>query len=314
MDKGQIPDYFLFIINPKAGRKDSTILTEQVRAAFPDKPGEPVCRVVQTDRPGHATALAAQCAREMGGRAVVFACGGDGTAHEVANGIAGTEAAMSILPVGTANDFARAVMPGLGTDDILRNVRYPSIRPIDAIEANGRICLNIASLGFDTKVQRRASSLTARWRAMGSMSYFFAIILTLFGKREYHMHYRLETIDESGVTGVIEQDAAYILAAICNGRFYGGGFNPAPQASQDDGILNVCLVDSLPLHQILPLIPKYKKGTHLGHPAVHSWLVTAGQIRSTSDLLLGNFDGEIFETTTLDFRVLPQALRFAFYP
>lgn len=127
------------------------------------------------------------------------------------------------------------------------------------------------------------------------------------------MHYRFETVDESGAIQVVEQDANYILAAICNGRYYGGGFNPAPQASQDDGLLDVCLVDSLPLMKILPLIPKYKKGTHIGHPAIHCWKATAGQIRYTSERLLGNFDGEIFEADTLDFNVMPKALRFAFY-
>ena len=313
MDMGQTPDTFLFLINPKAGRKDSQELTMQIKAAFSGKPGTTTCEVLLTDRPGHATGLAAAFAREKGSRAVVFACGGDGTAREVANGLAGTESAMSILPVGTANDFARAVLPGLDTAGILARVQKPVIRPIDVIMANGEICLNIASLGFDTRVQRRASKLNTSCRALGGLSYPLAIILTLFGQRKYQMHYRFETVDESGAIQVVEQDANYILAAICNGRYYGGGFNPAPQASQDDGLLDVCLVDSLPLMKILPLIPKYKKGTHIGHPAIHCWKATAGQIRYTSERLLGNFDGEIFEADTLDFNVMPKALRFAFY-
>jgi len=313
MEMGQTPDTYLFIINPKAGRKDSNELTKQIMTAFSGKPGAPACEVIWTDRAGHATELAALFAGEKGSSGVVFACGGDGTAREVANGLVGTAAAMSILPVGTANDFARAVLPGLDTAAILARAEKPVIHPIDVIMANGEICLNIASLGFDTRVQRRASKMNNRCRFLGGLSYPLAILLTLFGQRQYRMHYRFEIVDDSGAIGVVEQDATYILAAICNGRYYGGGFNPAPQASQEDGLLDICLVDSLPLREILPLIPKYKKGTHIGHPAVHCWKAKAGQIRFQTERLLGNFDGEIFESETLDFQVMPKALRFAFY-
>jgi YegS/Rv2252/BmrU family lipid kinase len=307
------PDRFLIIINPKAGRKDSSYLVDRIKAIFAGAPGQPVCDVVLTDRPGHATELSAHYARQYGGHAVVIACGGDGTAREVANGIARTPAAMAILPTGTANDFARAVYTTCQLGELLPRLPYPDIRPIDVIDVDGEICLNIASLGFDTKVQRKAQQINARCRYLGSFVYPLAIMLSLFGKREYPMRYELVAVDDEGRTETIRGDARLILAAICNGRYYGGGFNPAPAAKPDDGLLNFCLVDSMPLLKMLAMIPRYKKGTHLGDPAVYSRIVRSGTIQATEGLLLGNFDGESFTRGQITFQIQPRALRFAFY-
>ncbi|MEA4890904.1 MAG: diacylglycerol kinase family protein [Clostridiaceae bacterium] len=313
MESDRAPDYFLFIINPKAGHLDKINLAERIKSAFSSQNSKLECHVVQTEKPGQAQALAADCARQYGSRAVIFACGGDGTAREVAGGVARTDAAMGLVPIGTANDFAKTVLPGVRLDWLLPRLPGPDIRPIDVIEADGQICLNIASLGFDTKVQRQASRLNARFPWLGQFSYSLAVVLSLFGNREYPMHYQMQTIDQDGRKGEIEGDARFILAAICNGHYYGGGFNPSPHALLDDGRLDFCLVDNLPMRRIIPLIPRYKKGTHLGDPAIHLWPVVSGHIQAQKGLLLGNYDGESFEKEMIDFRILPGVLRFAFY-
>ena len=307
------PLHFAFIINPTAGRMHLTDLGDKINKFFKDKPNGHTAEVLMTGYGGHASELAADLAERHGRRLICFACGGDGTAQEVANGIAGTDSAMSILPIGTANDFARAALSTSDPDSLLQMVLQPRIRDIDIIDVDGRICLNIASLGFDTKVQKIASAITAKVRWLGSMSYPFAIIISLFGQRAYPMHYRLNTIDTEGKAGLAESDASFILAAICNGRYYGGGFNPAPMASLDDGKLDFCLVDSLPLRRMLPLIPLYKKGRHLADPAVHCWQVTGGTITAPSGNLSGNLDGEAFERPSINFQIIPRGLRFAFY-
>ncbi len=303
----------MFIINPKAGHLDKTNLADRIKAVFSEQGGKIECQVVQTEKAGQAKDLAADCASRYGSRAVIFACGGDGTAREVANGVARTDAAMGLVPIGTANDFAKTALPDFRLDWLLPRLPRPDIRPIDVIEADGEICLNIASLGFDTKVQRQASRLNARFPRLGQFSYSLAVVLSLFGKREYPMHYRMQAVDKDGRTGTIEGDARSILAAICNGHYYGGGFNPSPQARLDDGLLDFCLVDNLPMRRIIPLIPRYKKGTHLGDPAIHLWSVVSGHIQAQEGLLLGNYDGESFEKKMIDFRILPGVLRFAFY-
>jgi diacylglycerol kinase (ATP) len=307
------PRHFAFIVNPVAGRRPWPDLDQKINLAFQAQPFGHTFEIIRTDRAGHASDLAAGLAARHGAALVAFACGGDGTANEVVNGLAGTPAALGILPIGTANDFARAALTRNDPDGLISRLPWPDIRPIDVIRVDERICLNIASLGFDTKVQRNATALTARARWLGKLSYPLAIIQALVGNREYPMHYHLETIDEQNQAGIAEGDARFILAAICNGRYYGGGFNPAPQARIADGRLDFCLVDSLPLRRILPLIPLYKQGRHLSDPAVHSFQVTGGRIEAGTGMLLGNCDGESFEKQTIDFQVLPLALRFAFY-
>ena len=309
----QQPDVFRFIINPKAGRRDGSYLTGPIEAVFAAAPGHPDCRIILTEQPGHATKLAADFAAQYGERAVIVACGGDGTAREVAKGLVGTRAAMSILPIGTANDFARVALSTSEIDRLLPLMPDPQIRPIDVMAVDEEISLNITSIGFDTKVQRKALQLNARFRFLGSLSYPLAIVLSLFGNRQYGMRYSVEAIRPDGSLEHIDGQADIILAAICNGRYYGGGYNPAPAALIDDGRLFFCMVDNIPLRRILTLIPRYKKGTHLDDPAVHSWPILSGEITGTRGALMGNFDGDSFGREQIRFHVLPGALRFAFY-
>jgi diacylglycerol kinase (ATP) len=307
------PKHFTFIVNPRAGRFHNDELIRRIEAIFLDEPHGHTAEVILTDRRYHASELAAKHAARHGANLIAVACGGDGTANEVVNGIFGTAAALAILPIGTANDFARAALSTTNLDQLLAKILQPDIRPIDVIQVDERICLNIASMGFDTKVQRTASAINAKVRWLGSLSYPLAIFSALFGGREYAMHYQLQTIGPESKTATIEGDANFILAAICNGRYYGGGFNPAPNAILDDGRLDFCMVDSLPLRRILALIPLYKKGRHLSDPAVHCWQVTGGRIAAPAGNLLGNLDGEDFEKPAIVFKVIPAGLRFAFY-
>lgn len=314
MDQSNSDLQYLFIINPTAGRKHLSDLAHRIEEVFVRAGRSDRYSIVLTDRGGNAMELAADFARKYGDKGLVVSCGGDGTANETANALSGTQTAMTILPTGTANDFARAVLSGKNPAELLEKILNPTIRPIDVIQVDDKVCLNIMSFGFDTKIQRKAGELNKRYRKLGSFSYPLAIFLSLWGKRDYRMRYRLTIIKEDNTEQELNGDRNYILAAVCNGQYYGGGFNPAPGALVDDGVLNVCMVDVLPLARILMLIGKYKKGTHLGHPAIHSWNVRAGHLYAPEGvLLMGNMDGELFNKQELSFEVKPANLRFAFY-
>lgn len=313
MSQIKTPDIFHFIINPKAGRRDGSYLVGAIESVFANAPNGMECRILMTEQPGHATNLAAEIAARFGERTVIVACGGDGTAREVAAGVVGTRAAMSLLPIGTANDFAHAFLSTTSVDRLLPKLTQPEIRPIDVIAVDDTISLNITSLGFDTKVQRKALQINERFRFLGRMVYPIAIALSLFGKRSYSLAYAVDTIQPDGTVETIRGQASIILAAICNGQYYGGGFNPAPQARVDDGELLFCLVDNLSLKKILTLLPRYKKGTHFGDPAIHAWPVRSGDIEGIDESLLGNYDGDSFVREKIHFDVLHRALHFAFY-
>ena len=77
-------------------------------------------------------------------------------------------------------------------------------------------------------------------------------------------------------------------------------------------ILEIALIDNLPLPRILQLLPRYKAGTHLGDPAVHMYRASEGIFRTRQGSLPGNYDGELFQTAEIRFKVIPHALPFAF--
>ncbi len=303
---------FRFIINPQAGRRDGSYLKEDIASIF-QAAGKLDCQTIITEAAGHATELSREFARQYGAEVLVLACGGDGTAREVATGLVGSPAAMGILPLGTANDFARYALSTCDVKKLLPKLPYPQIRPIDTIAVDDQISLNITSLGFDTKVLQKARIIGKHWRKLGSFAYTLAIGWAIFGKRQYEIAYTFDAVKPDGATEKISGETKTILAAICNGQFYGGGFNPAPAARVDDGLLYFSIVDNMPLWQIPGLIPHYKKGTHLQHPAVHGWSVTGGEVRGLGELLLGNYDGDQFQKDKISFTVLAGSLRFAFY-
>ncbi len=305
--------HYLFIINPHAGRKHMKNLAGIIDRAFLTHGMPDQYSIVMTDRGGHAIELAAAFADKYGDQGVAVACGGDGTINEVAQALYGSRTALAVLPIGTANDFVKTVYPGKSLEQILDGLFEPTIRPIDCFFVDERICINIMSLGFDTKVQKAAGRILSRHRWLGSASYPFAIVQSLFGTRDYDMHYKFTAVDDEGQETEVEASSRYILAAVCNARYYGGGYNPAPAASIEDGLLDLCLVDSLNLIKILGLIGKYKKGQHLGHPAIHYYRVKSGEAKAEGkSLLLGNIDGEQFEKDRLGFEIRPSALDFVF--
>jgi YegS/Rv2252/BmrU family lipid kinase len=308
------PKEYLFIINPIAGRRHMTELVAGIEEVFTEAGLKEHYSVVLTDRGGHAVDLAKAFADKNGSAGLVIACGGDGTANEVANAVAGSQTAMTILPIGTANDFAHFALSGDDPLRLLPQITNALIRPIDVIDMDGKICLNITSFGFDTKVQRKASYLNKRYRWIGRFSYPLAVFLSIWRGREYEMEYTLQLRKEDGKQSTISGQIRYILAALCNGRYYGGGFNPAPEAKIDDGILDLCMVDTIPLIKIIGLIGRYKNGTHPGHPAISMYKVTAGSFKAPAGkMLVGNIDGELFEKEELEFAVKQSYLNFAFY-
>ncbi len=307
---------FLFIINPQSGSRQDAGLEEAIRAVFDRHHLTPSIRIERTLHTMHARDLAADFARVHGSRGVVIACGGDGTAHEAANGLAGTATALGILPIGTSNDFAKTVYPSLTLSQLLERMPFPRIAPVDLIAVNDSYCLNIMSLGFDTKVQRTMLDLKRRFRWLIRLSYPLAILISLFGNRRFVMDCEFDAAPDQpgGLASTMTGRVQFILSAFCNGRYYGNGYFPAPGASVTDSLIDICLIDPLTLPQILGLIPRYKKGTHISHPAVHQYRTASGHIQALpGQELLGNYDGESFHANRIDFKVLPGCLQFAFY-
>ena len=289
----------LFIVNPAAGGVDKT---DEVRArvvsAFAQRPDEQV-EIYVTKAPQDATAKIRAEAAE-GSELRVYACGGDGTFNECAAGVAGfPHAAVCPFPTGTGNDFCRM----FGAEkDLFRDLDAllaGSVHPIDAIDCNGRCSVNICSAGIDARIGTNVHKYTDLPLVGGAAGYVVSAAVEMFKGIASPM--RITSGDFSG-------DGEYSLVCVCNGRFYGGGFNPSPDARPDDGVLDIFIVKKVNIIQFASLIGKYASG----HASELTKLVTHLQGQEITidfgEENVINLDGEAYYTKRAVMRLLPGAV------
>ncbi len=313
---------YVFIENPIAGNKIRRLLFKQVQSAFRLNPDDEMI-IEETKYGGHAKEIAADYAVNYGRDCVIVSCGGDGTVHEVANGLANTETPLMLLPFGTGNDFAKKIygVKKIDAFNVVKafglhsgKIKY-RVKPIDLIDYNGEKCINVMSYGLDTKVETIGKKLSDKFKFLGHQAYNIAIIPSIMQSMKYKINIDINCIDDNGKPYKITKTPMdYTLFAICNASYYGGGFCPAPDARLDDGLLDYCIADAMNLVQALPLIPRYSAGTaneysdkiHIGH-------VVGGRIWTADGKpLLGNCDGENFDYTEVRFRIEEKALNLCF--
>lgn len=241
----------LFVMNPHAGKFDrSQEMLEKVRTVMEGR-GEP-WEAVRTQGPGHATRLVEQAAGQ-GGPLRVYACGGDGTLNEVVNGAAGREhVAVTHCPMGSGNDFLRIFGQDAARFRQLDQLLDGPQTAMDLIDCNGRLSLNVCSVGFDARIGFGAADFKKLPMVSGSMAYRLSALRTIV--RGIHLPYRVE-IDGEELPG-----DRFTLLCVCNGRYYGGGFNPSPTAVPDDGWLEFVAVPAVSRLTVLALIQKYARG------------------------------------------------------
>lgn len=310
---------YIFIENPIAGNKDRQMLFKQVQSAFRMIDDEMI--IEETHYRGHAKEIAAQYAEKYGDECVIVSCGGDGTVHEIANGLAHTQTPLMILPFGTGNDFAKKIYKTKNIDASkvvkafgLHNgkIKY-KIMPIDLIDYNGEKCINVMSYGLDTKVETIGRKIAGKIKFLGHQAYNIAIVPSVLQSMRYQINFELDCVDREGTPYKWSQAPSdYTLFAICNASYYGGGFCPAPNSRLDDGLLDFCKVDAINLMEVLPLIPKYSEGTanEEATDKIHTGYLTGGRIWSTDgSALLGNCDGENFDYSEVVFKIEPKALK-----
>lgn len=286
------------IVNPAAGRGRARRAWEATIRPMLREGGLSFTEVYE-DRPRAAVPLAEQATRE--GYEIVAAVGGDGTVHEVLNGILGPAVArrpaLAVVPGGTGNDFARGV--GIPKDMIaaarllLERGRW---RRVDVGQVNDRYYGTISGVGFDAEVAAEVNGWP-KWVA-GTVVYTAGILKTLI---TYRCAPTRITIDGETV------EVPMFLIAAANTPWYAGGMYMAPHARPDDGYLEVILARDLTKLETLGVLPKVFSGDHLKHPKVSHR--AAREIRVESDVSLAiHADGETVGRVPAVFRVLPQAL------
>ena len=293
----------LFVMNPHAGKFDrSQEMVEKVRSAMAGR--REAWSAVRTEGPGHAIRLVAEAARR-GDPLRVYACGGDGTLNEVVNGAAGqAHVAVTHCPMGSGNDFLRIFGGDAGRFWQLEQLLDGPQTAMDLIACNGRYSLNVCSVGFDARIGFGAADFKKLPLVSGTAAYQLSALRTII--RGIHLPYQVE-IDGEPMPG-----ERFTLLCACNGRYYGGGFNPSPTAMPDDGALEFIVIPAVSRFTVLALIQKFARGEIGEIP--QAILRRGRQMRVHCDRVSAvNVDGERVDGQELSIGLSDQKVQF-FYP
>jgi diacylglycerol kinase (ATP) len=299
------------LLNPNAAgsrgaRIRPTLERELERAGLP-------YRLQATEGPGHARVLARALAEE-GSPGPIVVAGGDGTIHEVANGLIdsgdATRHPLAILPVGTGNDFKQMVRGPGGIPALIALLKAPQIRAFDVgfarWEGGASHFVNLLGVGIDVEVLRRRARF--HWLS-GLPQYLAALTQALIQFRPRAMALTLE----GGTAGSGEAlRTPILLAAVTVGPTVGGGFRLSPAALPDDGLLDLFLAEPLSLFKVLRTLPRVIRGTHGGDPGIHLRTLTRARIVAQDGAPFAfELDGELGpqETRWLELELRPAALR-----
>ena len=289
----------LFIVNPTAGGKDKSItVSRAVRAAFENRDGEYEIYITKApmDAADKIRAEAAVCEHLR-----VYACGGDGTFNECVCGAAQLEnVAVCPFPTGTGNDFCRM----FGEEkDLFRDLDAlldGSEHLIDLIDCNGRMSANICSVGIDARIGTEVHKYSGLPLVGGAGAYVVSAVVNVFKGINRPMKVRIGNYSDNG---------EYALLCACNGRFYGGGFNPSADARPDDGVLDIFAVPGVSLFTLATHIGQYAAGKADRYPKViKHFKGDSLHIEFEEDNVI-NIDGEAMYAKTVDMKLLPGALR-----
>ena len=289
----------LFIVNPTAGGRDKTEeVRARVSAAFASR--EDSFEIYVTKAPmdaAHKIETEAKTAEHLR----VYACGGDGTFNECVCGAAGKpNVAVCPFPTGTGNDFCRMFGEERDLFRDLDALLNGTERSIDLIDCNGRFCANICSVGVDARIGTDVHKYSSIPLIGGATGYVVSAAVNMFKGIATPMEIRCEDVSVSG---------KHTLVCACNGRFYGGGFNPSRDARPDDGILDVFIAKKVNLVQFAALIGKYAKGDADQMPSLITHVRTSGElvIRCEKEDV-AQLDGEALRAKEFRIRMVPGAL------
>lgn len=266
----------IFIVNPTSGNGKSIKITNEIKKILTSD--NDAFEIYYTSAPKEATDIAMSFSDDE--QKIIYSVGGDGTLFEVVNGLAHSNNLLGIIPVGTGNDFVKMI----DNDD--------PITYVDLCRMNEHYFINIASVGIDAEIAKNKENMVKK-HVPKSLRYVASIVDTFF-------KFDFPTIEANVNAKEINQPIT--ILAICNGKYYGGGFKIAPQAIFNDGMFDVYLVDKLSKAKIPGLIMKLIKGTHEESNYVHK--IQSNKVSVHSDIPLNcNLDGEIFNLYDMEFEI-----------
>lgn len=273
---------YIFIVNPESAKGNAMKIIGNI---------EKVCKqehieyeVCYTLAQGDATRLAQSYKDEEN---IIYAVGGDGTLSEVLNGVVGTKNKIGIIPAGSGNDFYRTVKE-LGKTEIESDVGV----------VNGKYFLNIACVGIDAEVANNVPLMKKKNIKVKNL-YTATILYTFTHFKFKQIHFKSQEKDEKG---------NFTILSICNGRYYGGGYNISPKASLEDNYFDVYYINKLRLPSIINLLLKLKKGK-LEQDKRTNHFKTNNITVTSEEPIRFNVDGETIENTKFEIKIIPKAIK-----
>lgn len=292
----------LFIINPAAGKYDKTYeYRAQIQRVATARGLDYKIKVSKC--PGDCTRIAREAA-QTGEEYRIYACGGDGTLNEVVSGVAGYKnVAVTHYAGGSGNDFVKIFdhpEPFRDLEALMDCREYT----FDLVRCNDSFSLNICSVGLDARIGTNIEKYKRLPMVSGPMAYGLSTVVnTVKGVSE---HYRVIINGE-------ELDGEFTLICACNGRFYGGGFNPVPTADPSDGMLDVLLVDKVSRLKVAAVVGKYKNGQYGQLPDLIRHIRTDKLTILCDKETPINLDGELRTAKEVNISIAKEKIRF-FYP
>lgn len=273
---------YIFIVNPESAKGNAMKIIGNI---------EKVCKqehieyeVCYTLAQGDATRLAQSYKDEEN---IIYAVGGDGTLSEVLNGVVGTKNKIGIIPAGSDNDFYRTVKE-IGKAEIESDVGV----------VNGKYFLNIACVGIDAEVANNVPLMKKKNVKVKNL-YTASILYTFTHFKFKQIHFKSQEKDEKG---------NFTILSICNGRYYGGGYNISPKASLEDNYFDVYYINKLRLPSIINLLLKLKKGK-LEQDKRTNHFKTNNITVTSEEPIRFNVDGETIENTKFEIKIIPKAIK-----
>ncbi len=284
------------ILNPSAGSiRDLDALTAQL-ATLPD------AEIRLTNKPGSAMRFAKTALKK--GRETIVAAGGDGTLNEVLNGIGEDveNVRLGLIPLGTGNDFARSIGLPAELDTALDTIRAGATRAVDLVRVTSdevRYFVNVSAGGFSGLVDEKLTpEMKKTW---GPLAYLRSAAAALSDLRAYR------------TTLALDNSESFMLdlynVVVAHGRYVGGGTLIAPEASIDDGLLDVILIQKRSAPELALLAAQVALGTHLTSDAVIYRRTPQLTVNSKPGMWF-NVDGELVGNEPARFEILPRALKF----
>lgn len=274
---------YIFIVNSLAGKKEKSKILKNIEISCKEKNYEYEIRKITKEKSG--ADIAKEYEKEDN---VIYVVGGDGTITMTLSGIVGTKNKLGIIPAGSGNDTYRTV----------RKLPKGETK-IDLGKINDMYFINVACIGIDAEVANNVDKFKNK-KIPPSQIYNASIAYTF-------KNYKFKKIKINTKTKVIND--YYTIFSVCNGAYYGGGYNIAPKSNLTDGILDIYYAEKMSKIKMLPMLLKVKKGEHEGKRRIHKFRANHIEIELEEKVTF-NVDGEKLSDNKFIIDSIPKAINY----